>query len=135
MPICMDTLNYRPSPQKRNLKYCSNNRTISLISHPSKILLRIILNQLRPLAEEIIAEEQAGFRKRRSAVVQIFNLTLLTEKFRNDEKRIFHNSTDFKKAFDRVWQEGLCANMKKFKISQRIVNAIEALCQVLQNAC
>ena len=48
-------------PKKGNLQLCQNYRTISLISHPSKVMLKIILNRLQPQAEEIIAEEQAGF--------------------------------------------------------------------------
>ena len=53
-------------PMKGNLQLCKNYRTISLISHPSKVMLKIILNRLQPQAEEIIAEEQAGFRAGRS---------------------------------------------------------------------
>ena len=48
-------------PKKGNLQLCQNYRTIILISHPSKVMLKIILNRLQPQAEEIIAEEQAGF--------------------------------------------------------------------------
>ena len=40
--------------------------TTSLISHPSKVMLKITLNRLKPQAEKIIAEEQAGFRAGRS---------------------------------------------------------------------
>ena len=46
--------------KKGNLQLCQNYRTISLISHPSKVMLKVILNRLKPQAEEIIAEEQAG---------------------------------------------------------------------------
>ena len=53
-------------PKKGNLQLCQNYRTISLISHPSKVMLKIILNRLQPQAEEIIAEEQASFRAGRS---------------------------------------------------------------------
>ena len=53
-------------PKKGDLKKCSNYRKISLISYTSKIILRIILNRLIPQAEDILAEEQAGFRKNRS---------------------------------------------------------------------
>ena len=49
-------------PKKGNLQRCQNYRTISLISHPSKVMLKIILNKLKPQAEKIIAEEQAGLR-------------------------------------------------------------------------
>ena len=123
-----------PLPKKGNLKSCNNYRTISLISHPSKILLRVILNRLRPQAERIIAEEQAGFRRGRSTAEQIFNLRMLSEKFRTDQKPLFHNFIDFKKAFDRVWQEGMCAIMRMFNISKGIVNAIEALYKASKSA-
>ena len=46
-------------PKKGNLQQCQNCRTISLTSHPSKAMLKIILNRLKPQAEMIIAEEQA----------------------------------------------------------------------------
>ncbi len=49
-------------PKKGNLQLCNNYHTISLISHGSKVMLKIILNRLNPQAENIIAEKQAGFR-------------------------------------------------------------------------
>ena len=45
-----------------------------LNSYPSKVMLKIILNRLKPQAEKIIAEEQAGFSAGRSTTEQIFNL-------------------------------------------------------------
>ena len=53
-------------PKKGNLQLCQNYRIISLISHSSKVMLKVILNRLKPQAEVIIAEEQAGFRAGRS---------------------------------------------------------------------
>ena len=61
-------------PKKGNLQQCQNYRTISLISHPNKVMLKIVLNRLKPQAEKMIAEEQAGFRAGRSTTEQIFNL-------------------------------------------------------------
>ena len=52
--------------KKGNLQQCNNYRIISLISHPSKLMLKIVLNRLKPQAEKIIAEEQTGFRAGRS---------------------------------------------------------------------
>ena len=48
--------------KKGSLQLSQNYRTISLISHSSKVMLKVILNRLKPQAKEIIAEEQAGFR-------------------------------------------------------------------------
>ena len=68
-------------PKKGNLQLCQKYRTISLNSHPSKVMLKIILNRLQPQAEEIIAEEQAGFRAGKSTTEQILNLRILCEKY------------------------------------------------------
>ena len=68
-------------PKKGNLQQCQNYRTISLVSHPSKVMLKIILNRLKPQAEKIIAEEQAGFRAERGTTEQIFNVRILCEKY------------------------------------------------------
>jgi len=114
-------------PKKGNLKKCINYRTISLINHPSKILLRIILNRLKTQAEELLAEEQAGFRPKRSCVEQIFNCTVLIEKHLQHQWDLHHNFIDFKKAFDRVWHSGLWQVMEDFNITQELIRMIKAL--------
>ena len=68
-------------PKKSNLQFCQNYRTISLISHSSKVMLKVILNSLKSQAQEIMAEEQAGFRAGRSTTEQIFNIRILCEKY------------------------------------------------------
>ena len=112
-------------PKKDNLQLYQNYRTISLISHPSKVMLKIILNRLQPQAEEIIAEEQAGFRAGRSTTEQIFNLKILGEKYLQHQQNLYHVFIDFKKAFDRVWHEALWATMRKYNINASIIRAIE----------
>ena len=77
-------------PKKSNLQLCQNYRTISLISHSSKVMLKVILNRLKPQAEEIIAEEQAGFRAGRSTTEQIFNLRILCEKYLQHQQNLYH---------------------------------------------
>ena len=87
-------------PKKGNLQQCQNYRTISLISHPSKVMLKIILNRLKPQAEKIIAEEQAGFRAERSTTEQNFNLRILCGKYLQHQQHLYQVFIDFKKAFD-----------------------------------
>ena len=84
-------------PKKGNLQLCQNYKTISLISHSSKVMLKVILNGLKPQAEELIAEEQVGFRARRSTTAQIFNLKILCEKYLQHQNNLYHVFTDFKK--------------------------------------
>ena len=114
-------------PKKGNLQLCQNYRTISLISHPSKVMLRIILNRLKPVAENIIAEEQAGFRAGRSTTEQIFNLRLICERYLQHQQDLYHVFIDFKKAFDRVWHAALWATMRKYNINTNLIRAIEHL--------
>ncbi|XP_072044383.1 uncharacterized protein [Amphiura filiformis] len=67
------------SRYQRNIKECSNHRTISLISHASKILLKIINNRMRQRLETKIADEQAGFRAgrgTRNQIVKIRNIEI-----------------------------------------------------------
>ena len=94
-------------PKKGNLQLCQNYRTISLISHSRKVMLEVILNRLKPIAEEIIAEERAGFRAGRSTTEQIFNLKILCEKYLQQQQNLYRVVIDFKKAFDRVWHAAL----------------------------
>ena len=121
-------------PKKGNLQLCQNYRTISLISHPSKVMLKIILNRLQPQAEEIIAEEEAGFRAGRSTTEQIFNLRILCEKYLQHQQNLYHAFIDFKKAFDMVWHEALWATMRKYNINASIIRAIENLYDKAQSA-
>ena len=112
-------------PKKGNLQQCQNYRTISLISHPSKVMLKTILNRLKPQPEKIIAEEQADFRAGRSTTEQIFNLRILCEKYLWHQQDLYHVFIDFKKAFNRVWHAALWATMKKYNISTNHIQVIK----------
>ena len=114
-------------PKKGNLHLCQNYRTISLICHPSKVMLKIILNRLKPQAETIIAEEQAGFRPGRSTTEQILNLRILCERYKQHQQDLYHVFVDFKKAFDRVWHAALWATMELYNINTNLTRIIESL--------
>ena len=116
-----------PIPKKGNLKVCTNYRTISLITHPSKVMLKILLNRIKHKSEEIIAEEQAGFRANRSTVEQIFNIRTLIEKHIQHQRDLYHNFIDFTKAFDRVWHDGLWHTLRQFNFDTTIIDIVESL--------
>ena len=96
-------------------------------------MLKTILNRLQPQAEEIIAEEQAGFRAERSTTQQILNLRILGEKYLQHQQNLYHVFIDFKKAFDRVWHEALWATMRKYNINASVIRAIENLYDKVQS--
>ena len=95
-------------PKKGNLQLCRNYRIISLFTHSSKVMLKVILNRLKSQAVEILAEDQAGFRSGRSTTEQIFNL----RKYFQHQQNLYHVFTDLNKAFDRVRQAALWATMR-----------------------
>jgi len=91
-----------PLPKKGDLKQCANYRTIALVSHASKILLRSILERIRVKTETEIADEQAGFRQGRGTRDQITNLRILMHKAREHQQPLYMCFVDFKQAFDSI---------------------------------
>ena len=79
-------------PKKGNIKICQNHRTIRLNSHPSKGMLRMLWNRLKPHAEEIIKEKQAGFGTGRSTTEQMFNVRILCEKYQQHQQNLYRGS-------------------------------------------
>ena len=120
-------LSHHTSQERQHLHQCQNYRKISLISHQSKVMLKIVLNRMKPQAEKITAEEQAGFRIGRSTTEQIFNLPILCEKSLQHQQDLYHVFIDIKKAFNRVWHAALWATMKKYNISTNLIQVIKNL--------
>ena len=82
LPQGVDPVTGHTPPKKGNLKFCENYRTIGLISHPSKVMIRIIFNRLKSKTEELLVEEYAVFRAGRSTLSdeQIFNCGIIIKK-------------------------------------------------------
>ena len=90
-------------------------------------MLKILLNRLKPQAEWIIAEEQAGFRAGRSTTEQIFNLRIICERYLQHQQDLYHVFVDFKKTFDRVWHAALWATINLYNINGNIIKLIKNL--------
>ena len=71
-----------PIPKKGNAKECSNYHTIALISHTSKVMLKILQARLQEYVNCEHPDVQAGFRKGRGTRDQIANICWITEKAR-----------------------------------------------------
>ena len=71
-----------PIPKKGNAKECSNYCTIALISHASKVMLKILQGRLQQSANHELLDVQAGFRKGRGTRDQIANIRWIMEKAR-----------------------------------------------------
>ena len=78
-----------PIPKKGNAKECSNYHTIALISHTSKVMLKILQARLQRYVNCELPDVQAGFRKGRETRDQIANIGWIMEKARVPEKHLF----------------------------------------------
>ena len=75
-----------PIPKKGNAKECSNYHTIALISHASKVMLKILQTRLQQYVNRELPDVQAGFRKGRGTRDQIANICWIMEKARESRK-------------------------------------------------
>ena len=91
-----------PIPKKGNAKECSNYLTIALISHASKVILKILQASLHQYVNCGLPDIQAGFRKGRGTRDQIDNICWIIKKAREFQKNIYFYFTDYAKAFDSV---------------------------------
>ena len=78
-----------PTPKKDNAKACSNYRTIELISHASKVVLKILQARLQQYVNCELPDVKAGFRKGRGTRDQIANIHWIIEKAREFQKNIY----------------------------------------------
>ena len=91
-----------PIPKKDSAKECSNYCTIALISHASKVMLKILQARLQQYGNCEFPYVQAGFRKGRGRRDQIASICLIIEKAREFKINIYFCFIDYAKAFDCV---------------------------------
>ena len=89
-------------PKERQSKERSNYRTIALISHASKVMLKILQARLQQYMNREFPDVQAGFRKGSGTRDQIANICWIMEKAREFQKNIYFCFIDSAKAFDCV---------------------------------
>ena len=99
-----------------NPKEYSNYRTIALISHSSKVMLKILQARLHQYVNHELPDIQAGFRKGRGARNQIANIRWIIEKAREFQKNIYFCFIDYAKAFDNVDHNKLWKILKEMGI-------------------
>ena len=87
-------------PKKGNAKECSNYHPIALISHVSKVMLKILQAMLQQYVNCELPNVQAGFRKGRGTRDQIANIHWIIEKASEFQKNIYFCFIDYAKAFD-----------------------------------
>ena len=101
-----------PVPKKGSAKECSNYCTIALISHASKVKLKILQARLQQYVNRELPGVQVRFRKGRGTRDQTANICWIIEKARELQKHIYFCFIDYAKAFD-------CVDHNKLENSER----------------
>ena len=101
-----------PIPKKGNAKECSNYRTIALISHASKVMLKILQAKLQQYVNRQFPDVQTDFREGKGTRDQIANIIWIIEKAREFQKNICFCFIYYAKAFD-------CVDHNKLENSER----------------
>ena len=109
-----------PVPKKRNAKQCSNYCTIALISHASKVVLKILQARLQQYVNCELLDVHAGFRKGRGTRDQIANIRWIMEKPREFQKNIYFCFLDYAKAFDYVDHNQLWKILKEMGLPDHL---------------
>ena len=122
-------------PKKGSLKNCDNWRGITLLSIPSKILAKVIIQRISDAIDKQLRREQAGFRKGRGCADQIFTPRNIIEQCTEWQRQLYINFVDFEKAFDSIHRDSLWRILRLYGIPQEILLIIKGFytnftCQV-----
>ena len=107
-------------------KYC----TIALISHASKVMLKILQARLQQYVNHELPDVQAGFRKGRGTRDQIANIHWIMEKAREFQKNIYFFFIDYAKAFDCVGHNKLGKFWKRWEYQTILLVSWETCIQI-----
>ena len=116
----LEKISFHANPKKGNVKECSNYCRIALISHASKVMLKILQARLQQYVNHEVPDVQAGFRKGRGTRDQIANILWIIRKARQFQKNIYFCFIDYAKAFDCVDHNKLWKILKEMGIPDHL---------------
>ena len=105
-----------PIPKKDNAKECINYHRVALISHSSKVMLKILQDRVQQYINSELPDAQAGFRKGRGTREQIANIHWIIKKAEEFQKNIYFCFIDHARAFDCVHHNKLWKILKEMEI-------------------
>ena len=115
----LEKVSFHSNP-KGDAKECSNYHTIALISHSSKVRLKILQARLQQYVNRELPDVQAGFKKGRGSRDQTANIRWIIEKAQEFQKTIYFCFIDYAKAFDYVDHNKLWKILREMGISDHL---------------
>ncbi|GFR67399.1 endonuclease-reverse transcriptase [Elysia marginata] len=101
------------------------HRAISLMSHMTKILLRVVMMRIRSKIEPEIADEQYGFVEGKGTTNAIYTLRMLIQRAIEVQKDVYLCFIDYTKAFDRVRHDEIMKDLTQIKIDGKDLRVIK----------
>ena len=122
VPTGLEKVSFHSNSKERHAKECSNifYHTIALISHASKVMLKILQARLQQYLNHELPDVQGGFRKGRGTRDQIANICWIIEETREFQKNIYFGFVDYAKAFDCVDHNKLWKILKEIGIPDHL---------------
>ena len=111
----LEKVSFHSNPKERQCQEYSNYCTVALISHASKVMLKILQARLQQYVNRELPDVQAGFRKGRGTRDQTANIHWIIEKAREFQKNIYFCFIDYAKAFDCVDHNKLWKILKSWE--------------------
>lgn len=112
---------------KGDKRICDNYRSISLLVAASKVFSHIILNRVQNLIDSQLLEQQAGFRRNRSTMDQIFILKMIMERSQEYNKPLHMCFIDIQKAYDSVNRDLLWQICRSYDIGEKLIRMLKML--------
>ena len=120
MATGLEKVSFHSNSKKGNAKERSNYHTIALISHTSKVMVKIFQARLQQYVNRELPDVKAGFRKGRGPKDQNANICWIIKKAREFQKNIYFCLIDYAKAFDCVDHNKLWKILKDMKIPDHL---------------
>ena len=120
MATGLEKVSFHSNPKERQCQRVLKLPTIALISHASKVMLKILQARLQQYVNRELPDVQAGFRKGRGTRDQITNICSIMEKAREFQKNIYFCFIDYAKAFDCVDHNKLWKILKQMGIPEHL---------------
>ena len=116
----LEKVSFHSNPKERQSQECSNYHTIALISHTTKVVVKILQARLQQYANNELPDVQASFQKSRGNRDQIANICWIIKKAREFQKNFYFCFIDYTKAFDCVDHNKLWKILKEMRIPDHL---------------
>ncbi|KAL5248275.1 hypothetical protein ACHWQZ_G017455 [Mnemiopsis leidyi] len=121
-------------PKKGDLTFCSNNRGITLRSSASKLFQIVLLRRLSAGLENLMRENQCGFRRNRSCIDQLYSLHCIIHNCIEFNLPLYINFIDFKAAFDSINRDFIWKAFEHYGLPDKYIKIFQAFFKNTESA-